>query len=70
MADECKCASLRAQVEFLAGELSRARIRPDHDRCCRCTEYGYEACRLCWINISEIAAYKDSLLKTLGECGD
>ena len=58
---KCACANAKAQIDFLAGELSRARIRPDQDRCCRCTEYGYEACKACWIRGAEVEAFKQAL---------
>ena len=67
---KCVCLNTKAQIEFLAGELSRARIRPAQDRCCRCIDYGYEACKACWIHCSEVAAYKASLLESLEEHGD
>lgn len=70
MGDQCACANVKAQIEYLAGELSRARIRPAQDRCCRCIDYGYEACKACWIHCSEVAAYKAAMVAQLEERSD
>jgi len=48
----CACADERrlldAMIDYLAGELSRARILVNNDKCCRCTRMSYDACRACW----------------------
>jgi len=51
-------APLRRQVKLLAMELSKARILVSHRNCCRCPDYGAEACARCWEEWSEMEAGK------------
>ncbi len=44
---------------ILARELSRARILPAQDSCCRCTSYGPDTCADCWLKWAEAKARED-----------
>ena len=44
----CSCSALQAQVEYLAGRLSAARILVNTS-CCRCDRMSYENCADCWV---------------------
>lgn len=64
MEDEAKkgsdmFCSLMAQIVWLSRELSRARILPDQDRCCRCKEYGPETCARCWREMAVMETAKE-----------
>jgi len=48
-APSCSCSALQAQVEYLAGQLSAARILVNNASCCRCGKMSFEACASCWI---------------------
>ena len=35
-------------VQYLALQLSKARIRVNHEMCARCSDYSLERCARCW----------------------
>ena len=54
---------LGAMVMWLSRELSRARILPDHGRCCRCRNYGLEACARCWREVAAEAVKEERIFR-------